>query len=92
MVGPAAAAGGRPRLGGCATGTSGGEVQGFSRRVETVSTLSPTCNLKKRRERSRTRNGPSYAAVRGGTWPFRRASTCFARRRASGSSCGAGAE
>ncbi|MFO0005787.1 MAG: hypothetical protein ACK559_32145 [bacterium] len=31
------AAGGRPRLSGWATGTSGGEVQAFSLRVETVS-------------------------------------------------------
>ena len=55
----AVTAGDRPRLGGWATGTSGGDVQAFSLRVETVSTLSPTCNLKKRRERSRTKNGPS---------------------------------
>ena len=38
----AAAAGGRPRLGGCATSTSGGDLQGFSLRVEYVSTLFPT--------------------------------------------------
>jgi hypothetical protein len=55
--GTAAAAAGRPRLGGCATVTSGGDVQGLSLRVETVSTLFPVCSLKKRRECSNTRNG-----------------------------------
>ena len=57
--GAAAAAAGRPRFGGCATSTSGGDVQGFNLRVDTVSTLSPICSLKKRRERSNTRKGPS---------------------------------
>jgi hypothetical protein len=38
----AVAAGGRPCLGGCAISTSGGDLQGFSQRVEYVSTLFPT--------------------------------------------------
>jgi hypothetical protein len=47
--------GGRPRRGGTAGCTSVGYLQGFRRRVETVSCLVPTWILKKRNDLSRTR-------------------------------------
>jgi len=50
---------GRPLRGGMATGTSGGEWQGFRRAVDTVSVLLPICSLKNLKERSNTRYGPS---------------------------------
>jgi hypothetical protein len=61
VVGGVVAAGGRPRFGGCSTGTSGGDLHGLSLSVENVSTRPPTCSLKKRRDLSRTRYGPSQA-------------------------------
>jgi hypothetical protein len=56
----AAAFGGRPLRSGSAACTSCGAWQGLSRCVETVSTLVPIWSLKKWRDLSRTRNGPSY--------------------------------
>jgi hypothetical protein len=58
-LGGAAVFGGRPRLGGWATWTSGGEKQAFSLSVETFSALFPICSLKVLSDRSKTRKGPS---------------------------------
>ena len=86
----AGAACGRPRRGGCATCTSGGDRQGFNLRVEKVSILSPT--LKNLSDLSKTRKGPSYAADSGAVWPSLLTSTCLASSNSSGNCCGAGVE
>jgi hypothetical protein len=82
--------GGRPRGGGTAGCTSGGNLQGLRRRVETVSCLVPTWSLKKRKDLSRTRYGPSYIGDRGGCAPSRRTRTKRVSRSSSGRLSGPG--
>jgi hypothetical protein len=86
------AARGRPLRGGTATTTSGGDLQGFKRSVETLSVFVPICSLKKRSVLSKTRYGPSYSGVRGAEAPSLRTRTWRARRSSSGSCSGAGLE
>jgi hypothetical protein len=63
---PLAAFGRRPLRGGSASCTSCGAWQGLRRCVETILTLEPIWILKKCRDLSTTRNGPSYSGESGG--------------------------
>jgi hypothetical protein len=81
---PGGARGGRPRHGGTAAVTSGGETHVLSRCVETTSVLLPICSWKSCRDWRSTRNGPEYGGVRGGAALSRRTKTKLAVARSEG--------